>query len=177
MKVAMELGRILRNLKVNTIVGQAYIRNGEVEIEPGICASACLFAFAGGSTRSMPKSSRLGIHSWMPVTLLDLGQPKAKKEPPPRLNQMIVGEIHRQTADYLNYLQTMGIDLRIAVAILQTPYNSMAWVSARNQSLWGLVTIESSLSTPADRRWPVLFLPPPKSAASKRQINAGQHQG
>src|SRR5215217_3527424 len=107
------LGGILRNLKVNTIVGQAYIRNGEVEIEPGTCASACMFAFSGGTTRSMPKNSRLGVHSWMPVTLLDLGQSKAKKEAPPSLNQNIVGEIHRQTADYLNYLQTMGIDLRI----------------------------------------------------------------
>jgi hypothetical protein len=63
MKAAMELGRILRNLKVNTIVGRAYLRNGEVEIEPGTCASACLFAFSGGITRSMPTNSRLGIHS------------------------------------------------------------------------------------------------------------------
>ncbi|MGO4523596.1 hypothetical protein AB4097_01895 [Microvirga sp. 2MCAF35] len=177
MKAAMELGRILRNLKVNTIVGRAYIRNGEVEIEPGTCASACLFAFAGGTTRSMPKNSRLGAHSWMPIPLLDLGQPNAKKVAPPQLSQGVVGEIHRQTADYLSYLQSMGIDLRIAVTILQTPFSSMTWVSPRNQSLWSLVTIDSSLSTAGDRRWPVLFLPSGESAASKRQLNASERRG
>jgi hypothetical protein len=175
MKAAMELGGILRNLKVNTVVGRASIRNGEVEVEPGTCASACMFAFAGGITRSMPKNSRLGIHSWMPVNLLNLGQPKSKKVAPPTLNQNIVGAIHRQTADYLSYLQSMGIDLRVAVPILQTPYSTMTWVSPRNQSLWSLVTIDSSLSTPADRRWPVLFLPLSSSTASK-QSNAGRSQ-
>jgi hypothetical protein len=175
MKAAMELGRILRNLKVNTIVGRAAIRKGEVEVEPGTCASACMFAFAGGITRSMPKNSRLGIHSWMPVNLLNLGQPKSKKVAPPTLNQDIVGAIHRQTADYLGYLQSMGIDLRVAVPILQTPYSTMNWVSPRNQSLWSLVTVDSSLSTPADRRSPVLFLPLTSSTASK-QSNSRQSQ-
>ncbi len=175
MKAAMELGRILRNLKVNTIVGRAAIRNGEVEIEPGTCASACMFAFAGGITRSMPKSSRLGIHSWMPINLLNLGQPKSKKVAPPTLNQNIVEAIHRQTADYLSYLQSMGTDLRIAVPILHTPYSTMTWVSPRNQSLWSLVTVDSSLSTPADRRSPVLFLPLSPPTASK-QSNTGRSQ-
>ncbi len=174
MNAAMELGKILRNLKVNTFVGRAYVRNGEVEIEPGRCASACVFAFVGGATRSMPKESRLGVHSWMPVRLLDLGQSKEKKSKPLIVNQETVAELHRQTATYLRYLQTMGIDLRIAVTTLQTPYSSMTWLTSRDQSLWGLVTVDSRLSTPAGRRWPVLFLPSSEPAASAGQVNAKQ---
>ena len=71
MTAAIRLGELLRNLKVRTIVGRGFVRNGEVEVEPGRCASACVFAFLGGVTRSMPKNSRLGVHSWMPFTLLE----------------------------------------------------------------------------------------------------------
>lgn len=159
MTAAIRLGEILRNLKAKTVVGRAFVRNGEVEVEPARCASACVFAFLGGATRSMPKNSRLGVHSWMPVTLLGEVSDKTKKTKPRVLDQAIVEALHRQTAIYLKYLQTMGVDLRLAVLILQTPYSSISWVSARDQSLWSMVTVDSSLSTPADRRFPVLFLP------------------
>jgi hypothetical protein len=175
MTAAIRLGELLRNLKVRTIVGRGFVRNGEVEIEPGRCASACVFAFLGGVTRSMPKNSRLGVHSWMPFTLLEEKGDKAKKSKPPVLDRLVVEALHRQTAIYLKYLQTMGVDLRLAVLTLQTPYSSISWVSARDQSLWSMVTVDSSLSTPADRKWPVLFLPqavppaiaPPASAGTR----------
>jgi hypothetical protein len=159
MTAAIRLGEILRNLKAKTVVGRAYLRNGEVEVEAARCASACVFAFLGGATRSMPKTSRLGVHSWMPVTLLGEVGDKTKKTKPRVLDQAIVEALHRQTAIYLKYIQTMGVDLRLAVLILQTPYSSISWISARDQSLWSMVTVDSSLSTPADRQWPVLFLP------------------
>jgi hypothetical protein len=175
MTAAIRLGEILRNLKARTVVGRAFVRNGEIEVEPARCASACVFAFLGGATRSMPKNSRLGVHSWMPVTLLGEVGDKTKKTKPMVLDQSIVEALHRQTAIYLKYLQTMGVDLRLAVLILQTPYSSISWVSARDQSLWSMVTVDSSLSTPADRNWPVLFLPeaappaiaPPASARAR----------
>ncbi len=170
MTAAIRLGEILRNLKAKTVVGRAF-RNGEVEVEAARCASACVFAFLGGATRSMPKTSRLGVHSWMPVTLLGEVGDKTKKTKPRVLDQAIVEALHRQTAIYLKYIQTMGVDLRLAVLILQTPYSSISWISARDQSLWSMVTVDSSLSTPADRQWPVLFLPqtsspPPASSPS-----------
>ncbi|MGO4572303.1 hypothetical protein [Microvirga sp. 2TAF3] len=174
MGAALQLGGILRNLKVNTVVGRAVIRNGEVEIEPGRCASACVFAFVGGTTRSMPKDSRLGVHGWMPRIVLELEGDKAKKAKPRLLDQDSVTALHRLTALHLKYLDMMGVDLRIAVLALQTPYRGIAWVSPRDQSLWRVVTVDSRLSTPADRRWPVLFLPqtaPPVSAGDARQHN------
>jgi hypothetical protein len=107
----------------------------------------------------------------MPVTLLGEVGDKTKKTKPRVLDQAIVEALHRQTAIYLKYIQTMGVDLRLAVLILQTPYSSISWISARDQSLWSMVTVDSSLSTPADRQWPVLFLPqtsspPPASSPS-----------
>jgi hypothetical protein len=53
----------------------------------------------------------------------------------------------------------MGIDLRLAVLALQTPYERMAWVSARDRSLWSVVTVDTRLSTPSDRTWPILYFP------------------
>jgi len=157
---ALRLGEIMRTLKVNTIVGRAYLRNGEVEIEPGRCASACVFAFIGGVTRSMPEKSTLGVHSWMPAVVLPQ-EGRKSKEKPKLLSQEIVERLHRQTASCLKYIDAMGVDLRLSVLILQTPYNRISWVSSRDQKLWSLVTIDSSLNTRAGRRWPVLFLPRP----------------
>ncbi len=180
MTAAIRLGEILRNLKAKTVVGRAFVRNGEVEVEPARCASACVFAFLGGATRSMPRNSRLGVHSWMPVTLLGEVSDKTKKTKPRVLDQAIVEALHRQTAIYLKYLQTMGVDLRLAVLILQTPYSSISWVSARDQSLWSMVTVDSSLSTPADRRFPVLFLPqtssPPPADSPPPAAKAAQSE-
>ncbi|NIX76528.1 hypothetical protein [Microvirga terricola] len=162
MTAAGKLGETLRILKAKTIVGRAVIRNGEVEIDPGTCASACVVAYVGGTTRSMPKDSRLGVHSWMPDFLLkqENGQEnsKEKKSESKPMDQNSVEGLHRFTAAYLRHLDTMGVDLRLAVLALATPYRSIAWVSPRNQSLWSVVTIDSALSTPSDRQRPVLFL-------------------
>ena len=185
MTAAIRLGEILRNLKVRTIVGRAVLRQGEVEIEPGRCASACVFAYIGGTVRSMPKDSRLGVHSWMPVTLLEQESDKTKKAKPRVLDQEVVELLHRQTAIYLKFIETMGVDLRLGVLTLQTSYRSIAWLSPRSQSLWSVVTVDSSLSTPASRKWPVLFLPqnsspppvgnptPASAAAKARPLEKG----
>ncbi|MBZ6075413.1 hypothetical protein [Microvirga puerhi] len=167
MNAALHLGTILRELNANTIVGQAVVRRGEVEIEPARCTSACVFAFAGGTTRSTSSGSRLGVHSWMPADAVDTESSEGKVHKPRLMDQKAVGELQRQTAVYLKYLQAMGIDLRIAVPMLQTPYERMAWLSRRDQSLWSLITVDSRLSTPADRTWPILFLPQTASARNK----------
>jgi hypothetical protein len=156
-KTAMTLGAALRSLKAHTIIGRAVIRRGEIEIEPGRCASSCVFAFIGGITRSMPKESRLGVHSWMPNALIEMEE--GQKAKPRLLNQEAVSLLQRQAALHLKFFNLMGIDLRLGILLLQTPFNSIAWVSSSDRSLWGLVTVNSSLSTPGDRRWPVLFLP------------------
>ncbi len=159
---AMALGRVLRRLKVNTIVGRAYVRNGAVEIEPATCASACVMTFAGGVTRSMPKGSRLGVHRWIPVDAASQDGAAPKKSKPRLINEGTVASLQILVAAHLRYFQAMDIDLRIAIPLLETPFSSITWVTPRDQSLWNLVTIDSKLSTPADRRLPILFLPTPE---------------
>ena len=180
MAAAIRLGEIMRNLKVKTVVGRAVVRNGEVEIEPGRCASACVFTFLGGATRSVPKDSKLGVHSWMPFGLLERVDDKGRKVKPRALDRAIIEALHRQTATYLKYLETMGVDLRLGVLILRTSHDSIAWVSPREQSLWSMVTADSSLSTPADRKWPILSLrpnpsPPPVESPTRRTAAAEAH--
>ena len=169
---AMQLGHILRNLNAHTAVGQAIVRSGKVELEPGLCASACVLAFMGGATRSIPKSARLGVHSWAPAYLAERGDEETDRTAKP-LGLDEIARIHRNTAVYLEYLETMGIDLRVAIPTLRTPFRDVTWVSPEQQKLWKLATADLSLSTPSDPGSPALLLPPapksPPKAADRRQ--------
>ncbi len=178
-KNAAELGLIMRRLKVHTIVGRASIRKGEVEVEPANCASACVLAFVGGVTRSMPKGSRLGVHQWVPIDATSRDGEKPKNAKPKLMNEENVAGVQKQVAFHLRYFQTMGIDLRVAIPLLETPYSNITWVTPRDQSLWNLVTVDSKLSTPADRQRPILFLPSSKSAPwqDKPPAGSGTAQG
>lgn len=159
---ALALGRVMRRLKANTIVGHAHIRNGAVEIEPATCASACVMTYAGGITRSMPKGSRLGVHRWIPVDAASQDGKAPKKTKPRLMNEGTVASLQILVAAHLRHFQAMDIDLRVAIPLLETPYSSITWVTPRDQSLWNLVTVDSKLSTPSDRQWPVIFLPTPE---------------
>jgi hypothetical protein len=173
-KEAMQLGHILRNQNVHTIVGRAIVRSGKVEIEPGLCASACVFAFTGGAARSIPKASRLGVHSGAPAFLADRKDEEKYRYSKP-LDLDDIADIHQSTAVYLQYLDTMGIDLRVAIPTLRTPLRDIIWVSPEQQKLWKLATVDLSPSTPSDPRSPALLLPPaPKNSpkeADGRQRN------
>jgi hypothetical protein len=167
MRAAMSLGASLRGKKVNTLIGRAVVRNGEVEIEPGRCASSCVLAYLGGATRSISAEARLGVHSWIPYDLINSEEEKEKGKLPV-LDQMRFGEIQRATALYLKYLELMGIDLRLATLTLQTPFTEVVWVTPRDRRLWNLVTVDSMLSTPSDRAWPIIFF-----GESKRPVPSG----
>ncbi len=175
MRSAMRLGQILRNLNARTVVGRAVIRAGQVEIEPGYCASACVDAFLGGAIRSMPKDSKLGVHSWMPTIVLEQERDTVKKTKPKVLDRDVIESLHRQTAVYLKFIEAMGVDPKLAVLTLQTSYRSIAWVNPGDQVKWRIVTPDSCLSMPADRRWPVLLLrqvPPTAPAESPTRDTA-----
>ncbi len=61
---AMQLGTVFRSIGAAVIVASAQ-RVGtseEVRVVPGMCLSACVYAFVGGVRRVVPPISRLGIH-------------------------------------------------------------------------------------------------------------------
>lgn len=156
---AMELGKSLRALQANTIIGNAVPYDGEVEIRPGICTSACVLVFVAGTTRSLAQPSRIGVHNGMPRAVKK--QEAGGDEKPALLSQLTINTLSRNIAEDFEYFDSMGIDLRVPVLALKTPHDSIAWIEPNKQKLWGLVTLDSRLSTQAGRRWPVLFTPEP----------------
>jgi hypothetical protein len=61
---AMQLGMVFRKIGAEVIVGEAVSVRGSdrVGLAPGLCMSACVYAFFGGKERVVPNISRLGIH-------------------------------------------------------------------------------------------------------------------
>src|SRR5262245_58648871 len=53
---ALKLGRLIGNLKADTNIG----RKGS----PGLCISACVWAYLGGSYRFLSAGSRIGVHQF-----------------------------------------------------------------------------------------------------------------
>jgi hypothetical protein len=61
---AMQLGMVFRKIGAEVVVGSAVQVPGTAKIglAPGLCMSACVYAFFGGKKRVVPTVSRLGIH-------------------------------------------------------------------------------------------------------------------
>lgn len=154
MKNGLELGLILRETNAKTVVGRAVVRDGEVEIEPGECFSACVLAFLGGTARTIPKDSTIAVHSWRPAEAAEQGGGTTPKP----LDQASVEHIHRQTAAYLYFLEYLGIDLRLAIRTLDTPHESLSPIDPYEQRLWKVTTTDSTIAAPLDRDVPILLL-------------------
>ena len=60
---AMQLGQVFRRVKADVaIANQAFDAQGRVQIGPGRCLSACVYAFMGGERRMAPLDASIGIH-------------------------------------------------------------------------------------------------------------------
>ena len=61
---AMQLGMMFRKIGAAVIVAEAVgdAQRQEVRVAPGLCMSACVYAFFGGVKRVIPSISKLGIH-------------------------------------------------------------------------------------------------------------------
>ena len=59
---SMQLGMVFRKIGAAVIVAQAVEGPDQVRVAPGLCMSACVYAFFGGKKRVIPTVSKLGIH-------------------------------------------------------------------------------------------------------------------
>jgi hypothetical protein len=61
---AMQLGLLFRRIGAAVIVARTVSAPGsdQIQIVPGLCMSACVYAFFGGKRRVVPSVSHLGIH-------------------------------------------------------------------------------------------------------------------
>jgi hypothetical protein len=62
----LELGHLIRELRLNTSVGRTAKASSHPSWErhPGICASACAYAFLGGRSRAIGDGSKYGVHQF-----------------------------------------------------------------------------------------------------------------
>lgn len=61
---AMQLGMVFRKIGAAVIVAEAVgdAQGQAIRVVPGLCMSACVYAFFGGKRRVIPSVSKLGIH-------------------------------------------------------------------------------------------------------------------
>lgn len=112
----IKLGELIRKTGSSTAIGKT-VNDTSVTFqpvqmqEPGICASACAFAFLGGKERYLDQNSRLGVHQFsFPKDV------SASAEG----TESIVGLT-------LAYALEMGIDPRVIAAASGTSPDNMHW--------------------------------------------------
>lgn len=153
----LKLGEIIREHQLETRVGvwKKDDWSGLVE-EGGICASACSYAFLGGTVRQVPEGNRLGFHQFF------LSAPKAGDLPADKLGEALA-KTQELSSVVVRYLLEMGIDARVFVLGSGAKPDEMFFPDADQ-------LVEFSLVTP--RGFGEFFLEPYKSglvAASKRK--------
>lgn len=118
---SFRLGRAIRQLRFNTAIGRA---GDEPDRDSAaICASACVFAYAGGENRFMkPSSGRLGIHQFY----------AAKRMAAIAETQAISGMI-------VAYLAEMGVDPQAFALQSMVDSDSILWLTPEQARELGFV--------------------------------------
>ena len=116
---AIIIGEIIRSRGLVTAVGVA---DPSGHIRPSYCASACVLAFAGGTTRVGVEGSMLGVHRFVALA----------PGPDP------VAETQRTAGMVLNYLTRMGVSSSVVEAMSAT--SDVRWLGAREAAAMSLVT-------------------------------------
>jgi hypothetical protein len=116
---AMLIGEIIRSRGLVTAVG---VVDASGQIRPSYCASACVLAYAGGTSRYGVEGSRLGVHRF--VTSVPGHDP--------------VAETQRTTGMVLNYMTRMGVSSSVVEAMSET--SDIRWLGVREAAAVKLVT-------------------------------------
>ena len=123
----VRMGRIIRENDMTAIVGMVEPRQsgGRFPLDlptAGTCASACAYAFLGGTTRRLAKGSKLGFHQFY------MGVQGASSSA-----QQVSGQL-------VSYLVEMGVDPRIFAKASSQGADSMYWVPENEAEEYDLIT-------------------------------------
>lgn len=125
----VRLGRLIREAGLTSIVGEAERQaigaaaSGYAGFPTGgTCASACAYAFLGGTTRKLSEGSRLGFHRFY---MGARGESSSA--------QQVSGVL-------VSYLVEMGIDARIFAKASSEGATSMYWVEPKEAAAFDLIT-------------------------------------
>ncbi|MGO9018719.1 MAG: hypothetical protein ACLQVJ_10265 [Syntrophobacteraceae bacterium] len=118
---AVKLGNKIREYGFDTCAEPFYNRSklnerlqkGKPGFENAVCASACVFALAGGVSRNVGRGARIGVHQFSGV-------------------YWTVGGTHAQlsTEALAGYLKLMGVKSELLDIALACPHDQMHWLSA-----------------------------------------------
>lgn len=114
----LTLGRVIRTLGFSTGIGEfgkEYSSKDTQKEIRAICASACVYAFAGGVLREYhARDTLLGVHQFYSAGKENIGD---------------IGETQRLSAIIMSYLTEMGVNSRAFVIASQASKDSMIWIS------------------------------------------------
>ncbi len=124
----IQLGEMIRQTGATTMIGETVrmeAQYGESETTiPGVCASACTFAFIGGTERFVSDDDRLGVHQFYSSDDATMDS---------EVVQALVG------FSLIHTLQ-MGVDAGVIVAASGTSPNEIHWFNREELVLFGLDT-------------------------------------
>jgi hypothetical protein len=89
---------------------------------PGVCASACAYAFFGGIERVLDEGSKLGVHRF--YSKIALAQPAEKL-----FSGNDLDNTQKITAALALYLVDMGVDARVVALAATASPNEIYWIN------------------------------------------------
>lgn len=127
----MAIGRLLRERKFATYVGRRAADPGRPT--PGVCYSACPFAYAGGTMRILDDGSVLGLH-------------RARNRVP--VSDEAVFE-QRVSSDATQYLVSMGISTELVRLMAEVSPGEIRLLTREEAERLGLVNAAPAVRDPA----------------------------
>lgn len=112
---ALIMGEVIRSRGLTTMVGTA---DAEGRVRPSYCASACVFAYAGGKVREAFPGSALGVHQFTTEA------PKSADA-----GRDVVADTQRTTGIILEYMTRMGISSSVLQAMSAT--RDIRWLNEK----------------------------------------------
>lgn len=153
LSTGIRLGQLIRNLRLNTRVGQVLEKDNVATLDSGGCYSTCAFAFLGGVVRQVSEESKYGfypLHSIQKTTgKLD---DKALKNAIANIGQ---------------YFNQMGIDIQLLKIIIGLKEKELYFV---NQANLKLLNVDNTASVTLNR-WNVQALGNGKLIATVSEKN------
>ncbi len=124
----IRLGELIRETGATTMIGETVSMGAEYgnakETVPGVCASACAFAFMGGQERYVDDLDQLGVHQFYSAD-----------------DTAVDSEIVQALVGYsLIHTLRMGIDAGVIVAASGTSPDDIHWFSQEELVAFGLDT-------------------------------------
>jgi len=128
---ALKLGEMIRGARLDTSVGRTvFNKDGGMWSDrlPGLCISACVYAFLGGEMRVVG-ANQLGVHQFYDSRALDEPERKAFSAIDVSINQVLGGLV-------LDYVLRMGADAGLVLlAEATSPWEMHYLTSAELQKL------------------------------------------